>query len=84
MILFTKENCAKCTWIKNYIDSIDSWPLNIILEYMDIEHYSGLAELAWHGLVGVAEKSLPILLTEDKTSIVGAIRIKQYLQTFIK
>ena len=38
-----------------------------------------LAHLAWHGLVDVAERQLPILVLDDMSHITGAIQIKNYL-----
>jgi hypothetical protein len=35
--------------------------------------------LAWHELVEVAQRELPILVLDDMSHIAGAIKIKSYL-----
>ena len=76
MKLFTKPGCEKCDWVKERMprevrESVDSF---------DIMTAEGLAELAYHELVGVAEKQLPILLTEEGKVVTGAIRINRAIQ----
>ena len=84
MILFTKEGCQKCDWLKDHIMGMKDWPIGIQIEFLDIETYQGLAELAYLGLVGLAEKSLPILVqgndrNEPLGVVIGSIRIKRVL-----
>ena len=76
MTLFTKPNCDKCTYVKSKFD-MDA--LGVQIEDLNEENAEALAHLAWHELVEVAEKELPILVLDDSTHITGAIKIKSYL-----
>ncbi len=78
MTLFTKENCDKCEFVKKHFDL---GGMGVKIETLGSENPDALAHLAWHGLVTVAEKSLPILVLDDSSHISGAIRIKKYLST---
>jgi hypothetical protein len=76
MKLFTKPGCEKCDWVKGRMpgearESVDSF---------DIMTADGLAELAYHELVGIAEKQLPVLLTREGKVVTGAIRINREIQ----
>jgi hypothetical protein len=76
MKLFTKPGCEKCDWVKEQMPeegrkSVDSF---------DIMTADGLAELAYHELVGIAEKQLPILLTREGRVVTGAIRINRAIR----
>lgn len=76
MKLFTKPGCEKCDWVKGQMpeearERVDSF---------DIMTADGLAELAYHELVGIAEKKLPILLTREGKVVTGAIRINREIQ----
>jgi hypothetical protein len=73
MKLFTKPGCEKCDWVKANL------PAGAALATYDILTAEGLAELAWHELVGRAERELPILLTAGGEVVTGAIRIRQTL-----
>jgi len=77
MTLFTKENCSKCDFVKK---NVDLGRLGVQVEVLGPENPDALAHLAWHGLVSVAEKQLPILVLDDMSHIAGAIPIKGYLQ----
>lgn len=77
MTLFTKENCAKCDFVKKHVD-LESRGVKV--EVLGPENADALAHLAWHGLVHVAEKELPILVLDDSSYISGAIPIKGYFQ----
>ncbi|GAB4256430.1 MAG: hypothetical protein Kow0092_02430 [Deferrisomatales bacterium] len=77
MTLFTKENCAKCDYVKRHVD-LDR--LGVRVEVLGPDNPDALAHLAWHGLVSVAEKSLPILVVDDGTHVTGAIPVKNYLK----
>jgi hypothetical protein len=72
--LYTKDGCGKCTWLKKEVNLEE---LNV--QEMDIETVDGLEGLAWHELVTVAETTLPILVLDDRSTITGAIQIKNYL-----
>jgi glutaredoxin len=76
MTLFTKPNCDKCSYVKSKFD-MDA--LGVRIEDLNEENADALAHLAWHELVEVAEKELPILVLDDSTHITGAIKIKSYL-----
>ncbi len=78
MTLFTKLNCEKCEFVKKHFDLNR---MGIKVEVLGPDNPDALAHLAWHGLVKVAEKSLPILVLDDMSHISGAIKIKQYLST---
>jgi hypothetical protein len=77
MTLFTKENCSKCDFVKKHVD-LDG--MGVRVEVLGPENPDALAHLAWHGLVKVAEKALPILVLDDSSHIAGAIPIKSYLE----
>ncbi len=77
MTLFTKENCSKCDFVKKHVDL---GHLGVSVEVLGPENADALAHLAWHGLVSVAEKQLPILVLDDSSWIAGAIPIKGYLE----
>jgi len=77
MTLFTKENCGKCDYVKEHVDLSS---LGVKIETLGSDNPDALAHLAWHGLVSVAEKSLPILVLDDMSHIAGAIPIRNYLQ----
>lgn len=78
MTLFTKENCQKCEVVKKHFD-LDG--MGIAIEVLGPDNPDALAHLAWHGLVTVAERSLPILVLDDSSYIDGALRIKKHLST---
>lgn len=76
MTLFTKPGCEKCDYIK---DKFDLDKLGIKQDVLGPENADALAHLAWHELVDVAERELPILVLDDMSHIAGAIKIKSYL-----
>ena len=76
MTLFTKEGCEKCAYVKK---SVDLRKLGVRVEVLGPNNPDSLAHLAWHELVSIAQTQLPILVLDDSTSIIGAIRIKNYL-----
>lgn len=76
MTLFTKQDCGKCDYVKAQVDLPR---LGVAIEVLGPENADALAHLAWHGLVDVAERALPILVLDDMTHITGAIPIKNYL-----
>jgi hypothetical protein len=76
--LFTKKDCGKCDYVK---ENVNLHALNVAVEVLGPDNADALAHLAWHGLVDVAEKSLPILVLDDMSHITGAIPIKKYLNT---
>ncbi len=76
MTLFTKQDCGKCEYVK---ENVNLGALDVAVEVLGPDNADALAHLAWHGLVGTAEKSLPILVLDDMSHITGAIPIKKYL-----
>ncbi len=78
MTLFTKPGCEKCHYIT---DRFDLGALGIQKEVLDPQNAEALAHLAWHELVDLAERELPILVLDDCSHIAGAIKIKSYLKT---
>ena len=80
MTLFTKPGCEKCHYIT---DKFDVAALGITIDVLSPDNPEALAHLAWHELVDVAEKELPILVLDDSSHIAGAIKIKTYLSKAI-
>jgi glutaredoxin len=76
MTLFTKADCQKCHYIKNHFNLST---LGIREEMLGDDNAEALAHLAWHEMVDVAQRELPILILDDSTAVVGAIPIKKYL-----
>jgi hypothetical protein len=78
MTLFTKQGCEKCEYVKK---SLNLEKLGVKVEVLSPDNPDSLAHLAWHELVKVAETQLPILVLDDSSSMTGAIRIKNYLNS---
>ena len=76
MTLFTKEGCEKCEYVKSHVNLRK---LGVKVEVLSPDNPDSLAHLAWHELVSVAQTQLPILVLDDNSSLIGAIRIKNYL-----
>jgi len=77
MTLFTKVGCAKCDYVKS---AVDLNGLGVTEQRLSDENYEALAELAYHGLVEQAQKTLPILVTPENEVVYHAGRIRSYLQ----
>lgn len=77
MTLFTKPGCEKCHYITDHFDLSG---LGVAEEILSKDNPDALAHLAWHELVEVAERELPILVLDDSSHIAGAIKIKSYLR----
>ncbi|MBF0526324.1 MAG: hypothetical protein HQK56_14665 [Deltaproteobacteria bacterium] len=77
MTLFTKKGCTKCDFIK---DKFDFDALGIKIEVLGPENPDALAHLAWHELVEVAQKKLPILVLDDNSYLTDVVPIQQYLR----
>lgn len=77
-ILFTKDGCGKCDWVKSKVDlkSLDGVQVIRLGE----EDPEALALLAYYECVSLSEKQLPILVSEDREIITGAAHIRKYLQ----
>jgi glutaredoxin 2 len=77
MTLFTKEQCKKCDFLKT---KIDLRALGVEVEELRPDNPDALAHLAWHELVSVAEKHLPILVLDDSSYITDVVPILRFLQ----
>ena len=77
MTLFTKVGCGKCDYVKRHVNLS---AVGVRVEELGPDNPDALAHLAWHGLVTVAERSLPILVLDDSRYLTGAVRIRKYLQ----
>ncbi len=80
MTLFTKTGCEKCDYVKRHVDL---GALGVRVEELGPDNPDALAHLAWHGLVTVAERNLPILVLDDNRYLTGAIRIRRYLEELV-
>lgn len=78
MTLFTKEGCPKCDFLKSRVD-LDR--LGIQVEVLGPDNPDALAHLAWHGLVSVAERRLPILVLNDSSYLADVVPILRHLQS---
>jgi glutaredoxin 2 len=77
MTLFTKDGCEKCDFLKKKVDLQN---LGVHVEVLGPENPDALAHLAWHELVSVAEKHLPILVLDDCSYIADVVPIMRYLR----
>ncbi|MGQ9655901.1 MAG: hypothetical protein ACUVXD_17720 [Thermodesulfobacteriota bacterium] len=77
MTLFTKKGCGKCDYLKR---KVDLRALGVVVEELGPENPDALAHLAWHELVGVAERHLPILVLDDCSYISDVVPIVRYLK----
>lgn len=77
-VLFTKQGCGKCDWVKKNInlDSIDG--LKVL--QLDGDDPEALAMLAYYECVSLSEKQLPILVSESREIITGVGRIRKHLE----
>jgi hypothetical protein len=80
MTLFTKSLCSAC---QNIQKEFDLKALGVELEELEPDNPGALAHLAWHELVEIAEKSLPILVLNDSSAISDTGEIKSYLELLI-
>jgi glutaredoxin 2 len=78
MTLFTKNGCEKCDYVKK---KVDLGALGVSLEVLGPDNADALAHLAWHELVSVAEKHLPILVLDDCSYIADVVPILRYLKS---
>jgi hypothetical protein len=76
MILFTKNNCEKCQWVKDNCDL-----KNVKIYNLD-NNSEALGALAYYECVTIAEKELPILVAfgpEGHQNITGLDNIMEWL-----
>ncbi len=76
MTLFTKSDCTRCNELKN---TFNLRAMGIAVENLDPDNADALSHLAWHGLVGVARKQLPILVLDDCSSLTDYNQIRNHL-----
>ncbi len=77
MTLFTKPECGKCHDLKRRVDLRSLGIKEIVLTP---DNPDGLAELAFHECVELAEKELPILITRDSQVFSGVVPIRKFLR----
>ncbi|MCK4485994.1 MAG: hypothetical protein KAU38_04430 [Desulfobacterales bacterium] len=77
MTLFTKSLCSACQEIKR---EFDLKTIGVEVEELGPDNSEALAHLAWHELVETAEKTLPILVLNDSSTISDTGGIKSYLE----
>ena len=77
MYLFTKPDCTKCEEVKKKFN-IET--LGVVEQRLTPDNPEALAELAFCGCVELAERELPILVTDDSQVFSGAIPIKKFLR----
>ena len=78
MLLFTKPDCAKCDHLKERFD-LNRYQITEL--NLTPDNPEALAELAFHSCVELAEKELPILVTNEKEIYSGLVPIRKYLKT---
>ncbi|MEW6112607.1 MAG: hypothetical protein AB1473_06380 [Thermodesulfobacteriota bacterium] len=77
--LFTKPGCGKCDWVKSHVE-LEKRPDVHVLS-LDGENPEALAMLAYFECVTLAEKKLPILVSDAGEVLTGALQIRNYLET---
>jgi hypothetical protein len=76
-ILFTKEGCGKCDWVKSNVDLSKVKDLKVFT--VNGDDPEALAMLAYYECVALSEKKLPILVSRSKEIITGAGHIRKFL-----
>jgi len=78
MLLFTKEHCQKCEFLKEKIN-LESLGIQEIKLTTSDAHALGMA--AFYDIVELMEKpGLPILVTDNNGPISGVVLIRKYLK----
>ncbi len=78
MTLFTKPDCRLCDQLKS---KFDLKGMKVDIEVLDTGDAGALAHLAWHGLVEVARKTLPILVLDDSSTVEDFTDIESLLMS---
>ncbi len=76
--LFTKQGCSACDSVKQTVDLKSVRDLRVFT--LDGEDSEALGLLAYDECVTLAEKQLPILVSDAKEVILGPLNIARYLQ----
>ena len=71
IILFTKNNCNKCEYVKERI------PPGIDVDVQNVDAADGLAEGAFYGILG---KAFPVLVVDDEFAAEGSINVLKKLK----
>ncbi|MEA4976948.1 MAG: hypothetical protein VB016_00095 [Methanomassiliicoccaceae archaeon] len=71
IILFTKNNCNKCEYVKERI------PSGIDVDIQNVDTAGGLAEGAFYGILG---KGFPVLVVDDEFVAEGSINVLKKLK----
>ena len=76
MTLFTKSLCSACQEVKK---EFDLKAMGVNVDELGPDNPDALAHLAWHELVEIAEKNLPILVLNDSSAITDTGEIRHHL-----
>ena len=76
MTLFTKEECTLCDSLKSRFDLV---AMDVHIEVLTDENPEALAHLAWHSLVEIARKALPLLVLDDSSTVADFNNIEHHL-----
>ncbi|MCK4729313.1 MAG: hypothetical protein KAT27_10335 [Desulfobacterales bacterium] len=76
MTLFTKSLCSACQEVKK---EFDLKAMGVNVDELGPDNPDALAHLAWHELVEIAEKNLPILVLNDSSAITDTCEIRRQL-----
>ena len=76
--LFTRQGCSACESIKENVDLPSVKGLTVM--NLDGENSRALAMLAYYECVTLAEKHLPILVSDSREVIHGPLNITRYLK----
>lgn len=76
MTLFTKKECSLC---KSLQSRFDLAAMDVHIEELTDDNPEALAHLAWHSLVEIARKALPILVLDDSSTVAEFNNIEHHL-----
>ncbi len=76
--LFTKQGCSACESIRENVDLPSVKGLTVL--NLDGENSEALAMLAYYECVNLAEKHLPILVSDTREVIHGPLNITKFLK----
>ena len=76
--LFTKQGCTACESIRENVDLPSVKGLKVLK--LDGENSEALAMLAYYECVTLAEKQLPILVSDSREVVLGPLNITRYLK----
>ncbi len=76
MTLFTKLDCRLCEQLKKKFNLA---AMQVKVEVLDNNDAGALAHLAWHGLVDIARRHLPLLVLDDCSALEDFGAIEEHL-----